>query len=116
MESQELCQILDVEMFNDWVLENASSRAFMDSFCQCGGIEWDDEDFDIDFQITSHEFSRFIYLNDKNHIFILFDDIIKLVEGLANEISYKKLSQMERDGKIKLCWDSEAEDFVWLKL
>ena len=41
-------------------------------------------------------------------------DVDRIVLSTTNEIIYKALNVMSGDKLVKLCWDSENDEFVWL--
>jgi hypothetical protein len=64
----------------------------------------------IDNEDTDDEFLADIGIAGK----IKRGDIDRVVLKATNEILFKILADMTKDKLVKLCWDGENEDFVWM--
>ena len=117
MEEQEVCQIEDVDGFYEWVEKEAIQLAFFKLCETFDDEEWEEEDLMLTTKLRNHELSRFLFsLDNLNYgIFILKTDIMNLIKGLANELVYSVLSKLTDKGNLIMSWDSEMEEFIWLK-
>lgn len=114
---QEVCQILDVKGFNEWVEKEAGIFAahkleeFFDE------EDWATIDLSITESIIDYEMSRFLFYTEteKNNIFIMKSDIINLVKGVANELVYRVLSKLTDKGKLTMAWDDNTNEFIWIQ-
>lgn len=119
MEEQEVLQIVDYSGFFRLIEEQAEGIATLKLLEFFEEYEIDKIDMSLCPVQLDHEFSRFLFHAcdslEKENIFIMKNDIINLIKGLANEMIYKVLGELVDRGECKLAWDDSKKDFIWVQ-